>query len=217
VSFTRNGQPEETNVTNPGDTGGGGTGGQQGTPGTGGSSTGPPSGGSGAGTAPPPAGDEWADRDAWRALATELGQTPEQIRTALGHARTWEQRAKDNREAATRSTTLEQQVKDMREQLAEREAADLLAAERTAVSALRAELATLGMDRTDITDALEFVDTSRLLDKGAPDEKAIETIAAKLARVAGRPQPDRDQGANGQSGPPSMNDWVRQQVAARRR
>lgn len=204
-------------MTNPGNTGDGGTGGQQqNPPGTGGSSTGPASGGSGAGTAPPPAGDEWADRDAWRALATELGQSPDQIRQQLEHARTWEKRAKDNRDAATRSQTLEQQLQEMRETLNQREAADLLAAEQAAVTGLRAELAGLGMERTDIADALEFVDTSRLMKDGRPDEKAIETIAAKLARVAGRPQPDRDQGANGSNGSPSMNDWVRQQVARRR-
>jgi hypothetical protein len=203
-------------VTQPGNTGDGGNGGQQGAPGTGGGSgTGPPQG-SGTGTGSPPAGDEWADRDAWRDLSTSLGLTPDQVRQQLEHARTWEKRAKDNRDAQNRSQTLEQQLQQMRDQLAEREAADLIASEQTAVTALRAELASLGMDRTDIADAIEFVDTSRLLDKGRPDDKAIETIAAKLARVAGRPQPDRDQGANGQSGPASMNDWVRQQVARRR-
>lgn len=203
-------------MTNPGNTGDGGTGGQTAPPGTGGSGTGQAPGGSGAGTAPPPAGDEWADRDAWRELSTSLGLTPEQVRQQIEHARQWEKRAKDNRDAATRSQTLEQQLQQVREQLADREAADLLQAEQTAVTALRAELAGLGMERTDVADALEFVDTSRLMKDGRPDEKAIEQVAAKLARVAGRAQPDRDQGANGSNGSPSMNDWVRQQVARRR-
>ena len=203
-------------MTNPGNTGDGGTGGQTGPPGTGGSGTGQASGGSGAGTAPPPAGDEWADREAWRELSTSLGLTPDQVRQQIEHARTWERRAKDNRDAQTRSQTLEQQVTQLRDQLADREAADLLQAEQTAVTALRAELSGLGMERTDIADALEFVDTSRLMKDGRPDEKAIETVAAKLARVAGRAVPDRDQGANGSNGSPSMNDWVRQQVARRR-
>lgn len=203
-------------MTNPGNTGDGGNGGQQTPPGTGGSSTGPASGGSGAGTAPPPAGDEWADRDAWRDLASSLGMSPDQVRQQVEHARTWEKRAKENRDAQNRSQTLEQQLQEMRDQLAQREAADLLASEQAAVTGLRAELAALGMERTDIADTLELVDTSRLLKDGRPDEKAIEQIAAKLARVAGRPQPDRDQGANGSNGSPSMNDWVRQQVARRR-
>jgi hypothetical protein len=204
-------------MTTPGNTGGSGDGGNGGNPGTGTGSTQDPQGGS-TGTGTPPA-DDWTDRDAWRSLAEEMGISASEVKQKLEHARTWESRAKANGKAATEAQTLAEQVSEMRKALADRDAQDIARSERLAVTELRSSLAESGLDRSEISEALELVDSSRLLKDNEPDEKAIAAMAKRLAKLAGRAQPDRDQGAGGGQnggGGLSMNDWVRGQVAAKR-
>lgn len=204
-------------MTMPGSTGGGT---DDGPPGTGGQTGGgAPQGSGGAVTAPPPA-DDWADRDEWRALANDLGATPEQVRRALGNARTWEKRAKDNRDGAQRADGLAGQVEALQQQLTDRDTADAARARRVAKTDLRAALVDKGMTREDATDAIEDIDLSRLLDKsGEPDEQAIDAVAGRLAKVAGRLTPDRDQRTGGGDGsrPQTMNDVIRNAARGRRR
>jgi hypothetical protein len=204
-------------MTTPGNTGGSGDGGNGGNPGTGPGSTQDLQGGS-TGTGAPPA-DDWTERDAWRSLADEMGISPSEVKQKLEHARTWESRAKANGKAATEAQTLAEQVSEMRKALADRDAQDIARSERLAVTELRSSLAESGLDRSEIAEALELVDSSRLLKDNEPDEKAIAAMAKRLAKLAGRAQPDRDQGAGGGQnggGGLSMNDWVRGQVAAKR-
>jgi hypothetical protein len=200
-------------MSTPGNTGGTGEGAPDSGPGTGGGNGAPPEGNSGSGTgAAPP---EWDAATEWRALADELGITPAQVKERLGHARTWEQRAKDNRQAATKAQTLEQQVEQMRKDAADRDARDLDRSMRSARSDLIAALVDPdgpGLARVDAIAAIEDIDPGRLLNEGEPDETKIAAVAARLAKVAGRPTPDRDQGAgNGEAGngPVNMSTWLR--------
>lgn len=199
-------------MTSPGNTGGDQQGQGTGTgTGTGGTA---PQQGQGSGTGTPPA-DDWSDRDAWRSLAQELGLKPDEVKTRLQHARTWEDRAKANRDAAQQKTTLEQQVEQMRTALAQRDEQDIERETRTARKSLRAELIEAGLDGRDADEAIELVDLGRLLKDNVADDKLITETAKRLAKVAGRAQPDRDQGAGGngqQQGAGGMDNWVHQQV-----
>jgi DNA-binding transcriptional MerR regulator len=180
-----------------------------------GGTTTPPAGGTGTGST----GDDWTDRDAWRGLAKELGLSPAEVKKRLEHSRTWEKRAKENSAGAQKAQTLEEQISEMRKALAERDALDVQRAERTATTELRAALAEAGLDKAEIGEALELVDPSKLLADNEPDDKAIAAMAKRLSRLAGRAQPDRDQGqgtGGGNGGGFSMNNWVRGQVAAKR-
>jgi hypothetical protein len=205
-------------MTNPGNTGPTGAGGTGTDPGTGEGGTNPPAGEGGTGTGTP-SPDDWADAAAWRAFADEAGITPAEIKRRLEHSRQWETRAKANKTAADKASTLEQQIETMRTEMAERDQRDLERTMRTAGTDLRAALVDLGMTRTDAQDAVEDVDLSRFLTDGDLDSKKIEAAAKRLARVAGRVAPDRDQGAGndgGGTGKRTMNDWVRTKVQERR-
>lgn len=202
-------------MTAPSNTGGEGEGGTKPPEsGTGGGNTPPSTGstGSGTGSTPP----SWDAADEWRGLAEELGLTPAQVKERLGHARTWEQRAKDNRQAATQAQTLAEQVEAMRKESADRDQRDLERSMRSARTELIAALVDSdgpGLSRVDAVAAIEDIDTGRLLKDGEPDETKIASVAARLAKVAGRPVPDRDQGAgNGtENGPVNMSSWLRAQ------
>jgi hypothetical protein len=89
-----------------------------------------------------------------------------------------------------------------------------------ATAELRAELVGLGLSEGDAREAIDLIDTDKLLKDGEPDEKAITATAKRLAKVSGRATADPDQGRggqNGQSGPQSMNSWVRARVQDARR
>jgi hypothetical protein len=210
-------------MTSPGDTSG--DGGQQGSgtgTGTAPDTTGQQTGQGSSGTGQSPPADAWADADAWRDFATTSGLTVEAARKAIEHAREWERRSKANAAAAQANQTLQQQVDEMRKTLAERDTADIDRELRTARKTLRAELIELGIDGRDADDALELVDLSRVLKDNVADDKLISETAKRLAKVAGRATPDRDQGQGGtgqagQQGAGGMDAWVHQRVNAARR
>jgi hypothetical protein len=210
-------------MTNPGNTAGGD--GQQGSgtgTGTAPENTGQQTGQGSSGTGQNPPADTWADADAWREFATSSGLTVEAARKAIEHAREWEKRSKANAEAARTAQTAQQQLDEVRKALAERDAADVDRELRTARKSLRAELIELGIDGRDADDALELVDLSRVLKDNVADDKLISDTAKRLAKVAGRATPDRDQGQGGngqtgQQGAGGMDAWVHQRVNAARR
>jgi hypothetical protein len=176
--------------------------------------------GSGTGSAPDTSdADNWSAEE-WRAFATEIGLSPAQVKERLGNARTWEKRAKENREGAQKASSLEQQLEELRREQADRDLRDLARATRTATTELRAELVGLGLSDADAREAIELIDKDQLIKDGEPDEKAISTVAKRLAKVSGRVTPDRDQGQGGGgqngSGASSMNTWVSERVRAAR-
>lgn len=209
-------------MTTPGSNGGD----QQGQQGTG-TGTEPNAAGQGQGQQAPATGtapdtstsDSWS-ADEWRAFAQEIGMTPAQLKDRLGHARTWEKRAKDNADGARKAQSLEQQLEEIRREQADRDLRDLARAQRTATTELRAALVGMGLSDADAREAIELIDADKLLKDGEPDEKAIEKVARSLGKVTGRATPDRDQGAggqNGSTGPQSMSSWVQARVAEARR
>jgi hypothetical protein len=180
--------------------------------------------GSGQGVTPPAdvgrngTGTDGFDTTAWADLAKEFG-TPDKLRERLGHARVWEQRAKDNYESAQQASTLQQQLAEIRQQqaqqndefqqqLAKRDERDIERAGNTAHAQLRAALAEHGIKVDDIDKEL-LPDPVRLLKKGEPDDEAITKFAGALAKVAGRPTPDPDQGQRSDDTPTDMNALIR--------
>lgn len=155
------------------------------------------------------------DSTAWQALAEETGLTPTQIKTRLGHARTWEQRAKDNKGAAEQLPTLQQQLDQMQKALADRDVRDVERAGRLAMSQVRAGLADAGIKADDVKELLNEFDPTRLLAEGEPDDEAIARFVSSLSRIAGRPTPDRDQGKTGGEVPADMNALIRRAAGIR--
>jgi len=149
----------------------------------------------------------------WDAIASEFGD-PEKVRKALEHARTWEQRAKENRAGAQQAKTLEQQLTEMQQQMSDRDKRDLERSGKTAIAQLKAELGQAGVKWDDVDEPLR-PDASRLLKNGEPDDDAIARYAAALTRHAGRPVPDPDQGKKGASAPADMNSWIRQRAGVK--
>lgn len=156
------------------------------------------------------------DQDAWAALAAEFG-SPDKVRQALGHARTWEQRAKENHGRAQQAQTYEQQLADMQRQLTERDERDVQRAGKTALAQLKAELGQGGVKWDDVPEPLR-PEPVRLLKDGEPDETAISAYATALTKNAGRPAPDPDLGKRGSGGPApkDMNQMFRDAVRSRR-
>jgi hypothetical protein len=210
-------------MTNPGNTTGDGA--QQGTgsgTGTAPDNTGQQTGQQGSsGTGQNPPADAWADADAWRDFATSSGLTVDAAKKAIEHAREWEKRSKANADAARSAQTLQQQLDAVTTTLAERDTADIERELRTARKSLRAELIELGIESADADDAIELVDLAKVLKDNVADDKLITATAKRLAKVAGRATPDRDQGqgGNGQQsqGAGGMDAWVHQRVNAARR
>jgi hypothetical protein len=148
----------------------------------------------------------------WRGLAEETGLSPEQVKRRLEHARTWEARAKENKQAATQAQTLEQQVAELQQAMSARDAADAERATKLALTQVKAVLAERGIKAEDAAVLLEHVDPTRLLAGGDVDDKAVAKLAESLSKIAGRPTPDPDQGRTGNSPPASMNDLIRRAV-----
>ncbi|MEU5853949.1 hypothetical protein ABZ799_01355 [Nocardiopsis dassonvillei] len=155
------------------------------------------------------------DATPWQSLAEETGLSPEQIKRRLEHSRTWEQRAKENKQAATQAQTLEQQVSELREAMAQRDLADIDRNSRLAVTQVKALLAEKGVRADDVVPLLEHIDATRLLADGDVDDKAVKKLAESLARAAGRPAPDPDQGRRDGAPPADMNSMLRQMAGRR--
>lgn len=174
-------------------------------------------GGTGAGTATVDTSQaaDWNATD-WKAFADEVGLSPEQVRKKLGHARTWEERATKNVDAAKKLPTLEQQLQQLQGQMSERDARDVDRAGRMALTQIRSGLAEAGIRTDEVKDLLAEIDTKRLLKDGEPDDEAVNRIVTALSRTAGRPTPDPDQGARGGDGPSDMNSLMRSKLRARR-
>lgn len=165
-------------------------------------STGSGSAGGGAST------DDWG-ADQWKAFAAEVGMTPDKVKERLGHARTWEQRAKDNATAAREKQSVEQQLAEIQQTLSERDARDVERNGRLALTQVRTKLAEAGIRGDDASGLLDMVSASALLADGEPDDKAITKLANSLTKIAGRAAPDADQGRKGGDSPPNMNDIIR--------
>lgn len=159
--------------------------------------------------------DDWGAAD-WKALADELGLKPAEVKEKLGHARTWEQRAKDNKGAADQLPTLQQQLDEMKKALAERDVRDTERAGRLAMSQLQAGLAKAGIEPDDVKDVLGELDPTRLLKDGEPNPEAISRIVGGLSKAAGRPTADQDQGKKSGAAPKSMGALMREMAQGRR-
>lgn len=173
----------------------------------------PPAPPAGQGGPPPPAdggrngtGGDGFDRGAWEAIASEYGG-PDKVRERLGHARTWEQRAKQNRDAAEQASGLQQQLDDFAAQMAQRDERDVERAGRAATALLKASISQHGIEPDDVAELLP--EPIRLLKNGDPDDEAIANYAGALAKVAGRPAPDHDQGRRSDQQPTDMNALIR--------
>lgn len=171
-----------------------------------------------AGTATAPATDtvdDWG-ADEWKAFAQEVRLTPADLRKKLDHARTWEQRAKENKAGADQAKTLQQQVEEMQKALAERDVREVERAGRLAMTQVRSGLAEAGIKADDVKELLDEIDPTRLLKDGEPNDEAIGRIVGALRRAAGRPTPDPDQGRSSAAQPTSMSEFMRQLREQRR-
>lgn len=161
----------------------------------------------------PPAPDpskEGFDAASWQSFAAESGLSLPEVKRRLEHSRTWEKRAKENKSAADTAQTLEQQVTELRENLAKREKADSERNAKLAMSQVKSALAEKGVRIEDVKELLDEIDpAARLLADGDVDDKAVDRLAASLARAAGRPAPDPDQGRKGGTPPTDMNQLIR--------
>lgn len=150
------------------------------------------------------------DADVWRSFAKEVGLTPAKIQERLGHARTWEQRARENKGAADQVPTLQQQLDAMKSVLAERDVRDVERNGKLALTQVRSGLAEAGIKVDDVKELLDEIEPTRLLKNGEPDDKSIERIVGALRKAAGRPTADPDQGKGaGSKAPADMNSLIR--------
>lgn len=153
------------------------------------------------GTAPP------ADTTDWKALAAAAQADAEKWKS---QSRKHEDRAKANADAASKAKTVEEQLAELQQRLSDRDTADTQKTVALAGEKLAAKLVRAGLSDADATVIAGNVDASRLVKDGSPDTKAINELAAALAKVAGRPTPDLDQGRKSDSPPPDMNTLIRQ-------
>jgi len=186
-------------------------GGQAGTDTTTSTTGGSGAAGTGTGTTTATTTDDWGAAD-WKAFAAESGLSVSKLKEKLEHARTWEQRAKDNKGAADQAKTLQQQVEEMQQEQAARDARDAKRAERLAMADVRAGLVEVGIKTDDVKELLDELDPTRLLKDGEPDDKAVARIVGALRKAAGRATADPDQGKSGGKGPADMNALIRRGV-----
>lgn len=147
------------------------------------------------------------DLSAWADLAREYGD-PTKVAEKLKHARTWEDRAKTNKDAADQLPTLQEQLTRLQQDLASRDERDAARTEKVALTKLEAALARHHVDFDDIDEVLR-PDPKRLVKDGEPNDEVIAAFAAALAKAHGRPTADPDQGRKGGEAPQSMGDLMR--------
>ena len=157
--------------------------------------------------------DTESDGKDWQAEYERLAKEAEKWKVL---ARKHETRARENAGAAAKAKTVEQQIAELRDKLSDRDAAlqeesekRLAANKKRALTQVYAELADAGLKKTDVREILEGYDPSVLLTDGEPNDDAITKLAKSLAKVAGRVQPDHDQGRKGGTAPPDMNTLIR--------
>lgn len=160
--------------------------------------------------------DTESDDTDWRAEADRMSKEASKWKAL---ARKHEGTARQRSEAASKAQTLEEQVAELRKQMAERDAAYTERynerSARLAMSQVRTQLAEAGIKPADVAEILEGYDPKALLEDGEPNDAAISKLAKSLAKVAGRVQPDHDQGRKGGSAPPNMNDLIRRAAGIR--
>jgi hypothetical protein len=154
-------------------------------------------------------GDNGFDASDWKSFAAESGLSVDQVKAKLGHARTWEDRAKANKTAADELNTLRGQFDKMQQRLAERDQRDTDRAAKLAMAEVRSQLTELGVHYGEVKELLDEYESKRLLKDGEPNDEAIGRLAKALAKAAGRPAPDVDQGQKGDDAPPDMNRLIR--------
>ena len=158
------------------------------------------------------------------AEATEATETPaqgeadEQSQTDQtdwkAEARKWEQRAKENRQAASElEKQRKAQMNDAERAVADAEERGRTAAtetfgKRLATSEIRAAAADSGRD---LTGVFEYLDLTRFVgEDGEPDAKAIKAFVDGLPVIDDgkprAPRPDANQGRSGAGGPKSTAD-----------
>lgn len=143
------------------------------------------------------------------ALLGELKLTPRQAAARLRNAPKWETRARENHKKAQQAETLETQVEQLRSAIAERDAREVERAAKAAMQDVRAHLRGAGVDPDDVKEILARVNGVDLLKDGDVDEAEVKKLAASLLKVAGRVQPDPDQGKKGGERKPDMNALIR--------
>lgn len=147
-------------------------------------------------TTAPTAPTDGFDAAAWQQFATDVGLSPQDAKRRLDFARTWEQRAKDNHDAAQRVPDLERNLTEVtaRAETAEGRATELEAENLRYRIALEKGLPADLIDRLkgDSEDELK-ADADKLLALVAPADGGTPRV----------PRPDPTQGGNG--GVPALN------------
>jgi pyruvate/2-oxoglutarate dehydrogenase complex dihydrolipoamide acyltransferase (E2) component len=154
-------------------------------------------------------GNSGSPSDTLNALLAEMGLTPAQAASRIRNAPKWEKNARENQRKATQAQTLSEQLEQMRSDIAERDVKDAERAGKLAMSQVRAELRAHDVDPDDVKAILNRVSATDLLKDGDPDEDAIAELAQSLLKVAGRVQPDPDQGKKGGEPKEDMNAFIR--------
>lgn len=154
-------------------------------------------------------GDNDFDAAVWKSFAAESGLSVDQVKAKLGHARTWEDRAKQNKSAADELKSLRGEFDKMQHRLSERDQRDTDRAAKLAMAEVRSQLNDLGVHHGDVKELLDEYEPKRLLKDGEPHDEAIARLVKALAKAAGRPAPDVDQGQKGDDAPPDMNRLIR--------
>jgi pyruvate/2-oxoglutarate dehydrogenase complex dihydrolipoamide acyltransferase (E2) component len=147
--------------------------------------------------------------DVLATLLQEMGLTPAQAASRIRNAPKWEKNARENQRKAQQSQTLAEQLEQMRSDIAERDVKDAERAGKLAMSQVRAQLRAHEVDPDDVKAILSRVSATDLLKDGDPDEDAIQELTSSLLKVAGRAQPDPDQGKKGGEKQEDMNAFIR--------
>lgn len=134
-------------------------------------------------------GTDWkAEAEKWRALA-----------------RKHETNAKGARQAR-------EELDELRETVAKNDVAAVEAASSLASERLHTRLARAGMSQQDAESLVEHIDPMRLIENGKPSPKALDAVAASLARSLGRGSVDADQGQRSDAPQVSADDWLRRKA-----
>jgi len=164
------------------------------------------------------------DKDPWVALTEQFaadGLDPGQVEERLKASRKWEQRARDNMNAAEELAKLRQSSMSDTERAVEQARAEARkeayaeTSERLAAAEVRAALAGVVDDPDAIVEDLNL--SRYVTDEGDVDAKAVKVLAEKYAKLTpGKGSADLKQGSRTPSStPPDGNDWLRQKVSSR--
>ena len=112
--------------------------------------------------------------------------------------------------ATKAAQTTEEKLEQLRSDLAERDAAQVQERADQASDKLHAKLIRGGLTDEDATALVGTIDPLRLLEDGKPSSAEIDKLAKTLTKIGTRQQPDPDQGRQGGTAAPSMNQMIRE-------